>query len=181
MMGSWRKLGSEEVFWHPMFGLERQIVASGDQRKEVVVVNAPDWVNVIPVLDDGRVVLIRQWRYGIAAPCLEIPGGLIDAAENAEEAAARELLEETGYHARKMRSLGTTHPNPAFLSNRLTTYLATDLEMVEPDREIFGIDDERITVEPTPLLEVPRLIREGAITHALVIAAFHLLEVEELG
>jgi ADP-ribose pyrophosphatase len=179
-MTSWKKLGSEEVFWHPLFGLERQMVGSGEVRHEVIVVNAPDWVNVIPVLDDGRVVLIRQWRYGIAAPCLEIPGGLIDAAENAEEAAARELLEETGYHARKMRSLGTTHPNPAFLSNRLTTYLATDLEMVEPDREVFGIDDERITVEPTPLLEVPRLIREGVITHALVIAAFHLLEVEEL-
>lgn len=179
-MASWRKLGSEEVFWHPLFGLERQIVGSGEQRQEVIVVNAPDWVNVIPILDDGRVVLIRQWRYGIAAPCLEIPGGLIDAAENAEEAAARELLEETGYHARKMRSLGTTHPNPAFLSNRLNTYLATDLEKVEPDREVFGIDDEQITVEPTPLVEVPGLIREGAITHALVIAAFHLLEVEGL-
>lgn len=156
------------------------MLTSGDRRKEVIVVNAPDWVNIIPILDDGRVVLIRQWRYGIAAPCLEIPGGLIDAEENAEEAAARELLEETGYHARKIRPLGTTHPNPAFLSNRLTTYLATDLEKVEPDREVFGIDDEQITVEPTPLDQIASLIREGAITHSLVIAAFHLLEVEGL-
>ena len=179
-MSSWRKLGTEEVFWHPLFGLERQVVAAGDVRQEVIVVNAPDWVNVIPMLDDGRVVLIRQWRYGIAAPCLEIPGGLIDPEENADEAAVRELLEETGYHARKIKPLGTTHPNPAILSNRLTTYLATDLEMVETDREVFGIDDERIIVEPTALDEIPGLIREGAITHALVIAAFHLLEVEGL-
>mgnify|MGYP001822662293 CR=1 FL=1 len=178
-MKSWRKLGNEEVFWHPLFGLERQILGSGDQRKEVIVVNAPDWVNIIPILDDGRVVLIRQWRYGTAASCLEIPGGLIDPGENAEEAAARELLEETGYHARKIRPLGTTHPNPAFLSNRLTTYLATDLERVEPDREEFGVDDEQIIVEPTPLGDIPALIQDGAITHALVIAAFHLLEVEE--
>jgi ADP-ribose pyrophosphatase len=177
-MGAWRKLGSEEIFWHPIFGLERQVVAREEDRKEVIVVRAPDWVNVIPILDDQRVVLIKQWRHGVAASCLEIPGGLVDVSENAEEAAVRELLEETGYHARKMRRLGTTHPNPAFLSNRLTTYLATDLQRVEPEREVYGVDDERITVEPTPLSEIPRLIREGAITHALVIAAFHLLEIE---
>lgn len=177
-MAAWRKLAGEEVFWHPIFGLERQIVASGARKNEVIVVNAPDWINVIPVLADGRVVLIRQWRYGIAAPCLEIPGGMVDPDENADEAAVRELLEETGYHARKMKLLGTTHPNPAFLSNQLTTYLATDLDLVEPERDEFGVGDERITVEPTSMSEIPGLIREGAITHALVIAAFHLLEVE---
>jgi len=155
------------------------MLASGEQRREVIVVKAPDWVNIIPIMKDGRVVLIRQWRYGIAAPCLEIPGGMVDSEENADEAAARELLEETGYHARQLRELGVTHPNPAFLSNRLTTYLATDLDLVEPEREEFGVDDERIAVEPTPMAEIPGLIREGAITHALVIAAFHLLEVEE--
>jgi 8-oxo-dGTP pyrophosphatase MutT (NUDIX family) len=177
-MTAWRKLGSEEVFWHPIFGLERQMLGSGDRRQEVIVVKAPEWVNVIPVLGDGRVVLIRQWRYGIAAPCLEIPGGMVDPEENADEAAARELLEETGYHARKLKRLGVTHPNPAFLSNQLTTYLATDLDLVEPEREEFGVGEERITVEPTPMDEIPKLIREGAITHALVIAAFYLLEVE---
>lgn len=178
-MTAWRKLGSEEVFWHPIFGLERQMVASGDKRQEVIVVKAPDWINVIPVLSDGRVVLIRQWRYGISAPCLEIPGGMVDVDENADEAAARELLEETGYHARKLRLLGVTHPNPAFLSNQLTTYLATDLEQVEPEREEFGVDNESITVEPTPMSEIPGLIRDGAITHSLVVAAFYLLEIEK--
>ena len=177
-MRQWRKLGGEEVFWHPLFGLERQIVAAGGQRREVMVVKAPDWINVVPILDDGRVVLIRQWRYGISAPSLEIPGGMVDPEENAEEAAARELLEETGYHARKMKLLGATHPNPAILSNQLTTYLATDLDLVEPEREEFGVDDEHITVEPTPLTAIPDLIRDGTITHALVLAAFHLLEVE---
>lgn len=155
------------------------MVASGQHRQEVIVVKAPDWVNVIPVLNDGRVVLIRQWRYGISSPCLEIPGGMVDADEDADEAAVRELLEETGYHARKLEALGVTHPNPAFLSNQLTTYLATDLDLVEPHREVFGVDDERITVVPTPLADIPELIREGVITHALVVAAFHLLEVEK--
>ncbi len=177
-MAGWRKVGSEEVFWHPLFGLERQMVAADDRRKEVIVVNAPDWINVIPLLGDGRVVLIRQWRFGIASPTLEIPGGLVDPDESAEEAAARELLEETGHHARHLQLLGTTHPNPAFLSNRLSTYLATDLVAVDARRDHFGVDDERITIEPTPLERIPTLIREGSITHALVIAAFHLLEIE---
>lgn len=178
-MTAWRRIDFEEVFRHPLFGLERQRLVSGEDEQEVIVVKAPDWVNVIPLLEDDRVVLIRQWRYGIAAPSLEIPGGLIDPEENAEEAAARELLEETGYHARRIRPLGTTHPNPAFLANHLSTFLATDLELVEPEQTEFGVDDERITVVLTPLDEIPALIREGAITHALVIAAFHLLEVEE--
>lgn len=178
-MTAWRKIDAEEFFRHPLFGLERQRLASGEVEKEVIVVKAPDWINVIPLLRDGRVVLIRQWRYGIAAPSLEIPGGLIDRGENAEEAAARELLEETGYHARRLKVLGTTHPNPAFLANRLSTFLATDLERVEPERDEFGVDDERITVVPTPLDEIPGLIREGIISHALVIAAFQLLAIEE--
>lgn len=178
-MTAWRKIDAEELFRHPLFGLERQRLVSADAEREVIVVKAPDWINVIPLLKDGRVVLIRQWRYGISAPSLEIPGGLIDQGENAEEAAARELLEETGYHSRRLKRLGTTHPNPAFLANRLSTFLATDLERVEPERTGFGVDDENITVVPTPLDEIPDLIHDGVITHALVIAAFQLLAIEE--
>jgi 8-oxo-dGTP pyrophosphatase MutT (NUDIX family) len=180
-MGGWRKVGGERVFHHRIFTLERQQLAREERRKEALVVRAPDWINVIPVLDDGQVVLIRQWRYGIGAPCLEIPGGLIDPGEQPVEAASRELEEETGYRAGQWRRLGSTHPNPAFLSNRLTTFLATDLERIGRERTAYGVDDEHITLEPTPLEEVPGLIRDGAITHALVIAAFHLLEVGREG
>lgn len=175
-MTAWRKVESEEVFRHPIFSLERQELERDGIQKEALVVRAPDWVNVIPVLDDGRVLLIRQWRYGVAAECLEIPGGLIDPGETEQEAAERELLEETGYRASKWRSLGFTHPNPAFMSNRLTTFLATGLVLEEPDTSGLGDDDEHITLEPTPLEAVPELIRSGEMSHALVIAAFHLFE-----
>ena len=94
------------------------------------MLRAPDWVNVIPLLAGGEVVLVRQWRYGTAAPTLEIPGGMVEA-ESEREAAERELLEETGYRARSWRRLGEVHPNPAFLTNRCGTWLATDLERVE--------------------------------------------------
>lgn len=125
---------------------------------------------------DENVLMVHHRRLGIWIE----PGGHIDPGdETLAMAAARELLEETGYHARRLKPLGTTHPNPAFLANRLSTFLATDLEHVEPEQTEFGVDDERITVVPTPRDEIPALIRDGAITHALVIAAFHLLEVEE--
>lgn len=175
-MTAWRKIDSEEVFRHPIFSLERQDLERDGAQKEALVVRAPDWVNMIPVLEDGRVVLIRQWRYGTASECLEIPGGLIDPGETERQAAERELLEETGYRATEWQSLGFTYPNPAFMSNRLTTFLATGLTLQEPGRTVFGVEDERITVEPTPLERIPELIRGGEMTHALVIAAFHLFE-----
>lgn len=176
-MTRWKKAASEEVFHHSIFDLERQQLVAGERRQEVIVVRAPDWINVIPLLDDGRVVLIRQWRYGIAAPTLEIPGGLVDSGESAAAAAARELEEETGYRAQRWERLGVTHPNPAFLSNRLTTFLATGLRQQQPERRRFGVDGERITVESAPIDSIPALIRDGVITHALVIAAFHLFDI----
>ena len=179
-MTGWRRRGVQELFTHPLFDLERHELERDGDRREALVIKAPDWINVIPLTDDGRVVLIRQWRHGIAAPTLEIPGGMVDAGEEPAQAAARELLEETGYRARHWRLLGEAHPNPAFLANRITTWVASGLEVTDEHREVFGVGDETITVEPTPLADIPRLVRQGVITHALVLAAFYLLEIEDL-
>lgn len=175
---TWTKVSSDTVFRHAIFELEKQELERDGVRRDALVVKAPDWVNVVPLLDDGRVVLIRQWRYGVGRECLEIPGGLIDPGESPGEAAVRELLEETGYRAEEWRELGTTLPNPAFLSNRLTTFIARGLEEVQGGQGVFGVDDERITVEPTPLERVPELIATGEIDHALVVAAFHLFDLD---
>ena len=165
-MTAWRKLDDEEVFRHSIFSLERQELERDGAHKEALVVRAPDWVNVIPVLDDGRVLLIRQWRYGIATECLEIPGGLIDPGETEQQAAERELLEETGYRAGEWQLLGFTHPNPAFMSNRLTTFLATGLTLEEPDTTHLGDDDEHITLLHMRFSRALDLIRAGALVDA---------------
>jgi len=177
-MRRWRVDGTEELFRHPWLRLERQALVAADERREALVIDAPDWVNVVPMLADGRVVLVRQWRYGIAAPTLEIPGGLVDAGEDHAAAAARELGEETGYRAKSWRRLGLLHPNPAILSNRISTWLATDLEPPADPVGPHGVEGEEIAVETAPLADVPRLIREGRITHSLVVAAFYLLGLE---
>lgn len=174
-MREWKIDRSETLYTHRILELQRRRLAHGDERREVLVMDAPEWINVIPLLDDNQVVLVRQWRYGVQAPTLEIPGGMVDPGETARAAAGRELEEETGLRAGTLRPLGFTHPNPAFLTNRLTTWLATDLEPVGEARRTFGVDGEEIYLHRAPLESIPELIHNGEISHSLVVAAFYLL------
>ena len=171
-MRRWQTDSTEAIFRHRILSLERHHLAAGSERREALVMEAPEWVNVVPITDDGRVLLVRQWRFGVAAPTLEIPGGMVEEGDP-RRAAARELEEETGHRAARWRRLGTLHPNPAILANRLHVFLATDLERLgEPP----GDGDEEIELESAPLAEIPSLIARGEISHALVVAAFYLLE-----
>ena len=133
------------------------------------VIDSPDWVNIIPVTQDLEVVMVKQFRHGTKEITLEIPGGMVEKEDSLEQAASRELLEETGYQAREMRLLGVVHPNPAILTNRCSTYLALNLEKVNDGD---GDETEDIEVSLVPLKEIPTLIENGTITNSLVIAAF---------
>jgi 8-oxo-dGTP pyrophosphatase MutT (NUDIX family) len=137
--------------------------------KRFSVIEAVDWVNVIAVTPDERVVLIRQYRVGIEKVCLEIPGGMVDPGEDAETAAARELVEETGYTAQTWQKLGVVAPNPAIMNNYLHSFLALGAEKTHEQR-LEG--SEIIEVELVPLRNVRELLHNGTIEHALVVAAF---------
>jgi ADP-ribose pyrophosphatase len=137
------------------------------------VLECPDWVNVIALTDRNEVILVRQFRAGTCAVTLEIPGGGVETHDgSALVAARRELREETGHAARSWKRLGVVHPNPAFQSNRCTTYLARDCRRVG---DLMPDAGEDLAVECVPLERIPGLIRAGRITHSLVIAAFHFL------
>src|SRR5688572_15281470 len=99
---------------HPQTGAER----------DFTVLDVPDWVNVIALTRDDRVVLIRQYRHGVDDMRVEIPGGMVDPGEEHAAAARRELAEETGYTAASWRHVGSVEPNPAIQGNRLHTWLA---------------------------------------------------------
>ena len=103
---------------------------------------------------------------------LEIPGGMCDGDEPPEKAAERELREETGYVCDRLEPLGWVHPNPAVQTNRCHTFLARN---VRRDGEPRPDPDEDLEVVEVPLADVPALIRDGTITHALVVCAFDLL------
>jgi ADP-ribose pyrophosphatase len=144
------------------------------QEHRFFVLETPDWVNVVPLTPDGQVVMIHQFRHGTAEVTLEIPGGMVDVDDDdPAESVRRELLEETGYAADKLIHIGTVDPNPAFLDNRCHTYLALNARWQQPPQ----LDSsEDIEVELVPLADVPGLIGNGRITHALVVAAFYHYE-----
>jgi 8-oxo-dGTP pyrophosphatase MutT (NUDIX family) len=146
---------------------------AGRPERAFYVIEAPDWINVIPLTDDGRVLLIRQYRFGIEDFTLEIPGGMCDPGESPLQAAERELAEETGYKAQSMVEIGWVHPNPAIQSNRCHTFLA---EGVVPAAEPDPDPDEELELISEPLARIPELISGGRITHALVLAAFRLFD-----
>jgi 8-oxo-dGTP pyrophosphatase MutT (NUDIX family) len=117
---------------------------------------------------------VRQFRHGVRQVSLEIPGGMVDEGEAPDVAALRELHEETGYTAPAVRRLGELWPNPAIQNNHCHLFVAENCRLTsapQPDPR------ERIEVVTYPLAEVPRLIAEGAIRHALVICALALLGV----
>jgi len=143
-----------------------------------VVVESPDWVNVVALTPEEKVVLIRQYRFGTREVTLEIPGGAVDAGEGFLEAGCRELLEETGYAGEEAVLLGAVTPNPAFLNNRCGTLLVTGARQVSnPTPDI----NEIIEVELSPRSDIPRIIARGEIHHALVLAAFQWLDLWEKG
>ena len=136
-------------------------------------IDSTDWVNIVPVTDRGEVVMVRQYRHGLGEITLEIPGGMVDPGESPQAAAIRELLEETGYRAREVKSIGAVSPNPALFGNRVHSYAAFGAERVA---EIRNPGAEETHVELVPLDALPERVRSGDVDHALVIAALHFFE-----
>jgi len=136
-------------------------------------IDAGDWVNIIPLTPSGEVVMIRQFRHGSGDFTIETPGGMVDPGETPAEAAARELLEETGYRAAEIRALGGVNPNPALFGNTLHAFVGLGAERVA---EVRNESTEETHVELVAPGDLTRLVKEGTVNHALVIAALHLLE-----
>lgn len=135
------------------------------------VFHHPGGAAVVPVLPDGKVLLVRQFRYPIQQDLLELPAGKIDPGETPESTARRELAEEVGYQARALVKLAEFYTTPGFCTEKLHLYLATDLT---PAKE-KGDDDEEIVVERFSLSELKTLLHSGRIADAKTIIGIQCL------
>jgi len=166
---TWETIESKEIADCRVFKVREDTARNGDRTGKFYVIENPDWVNVIAVTKNSEVVLIEQFRHGTGEVILEIPGGMMDDGENSEQAARRELLEETGYSAKEFVFLGKSRPNPAINNNWLHHFAAIDAEKTE---DIKFDEHESVVTGIYPLTVIPNLIKSGEITHSLVLAAF---------
>jgi len=133
--------------------------------------NLPNWVNVIARTNDDAVVFVQQYRHGVDEIVTELPAGSVEHGEQPGNAAARELLEETGYVGDAPSCLGSILPNPAIQNNILSTWLVTSAERISrPIPDAY----EHIEVVTVPISAITDFIRSGHIRNALTIAAIHL-------
>ncbi|MDR3672536.1 MAG: NUDIX hydrolase [Holophaga sp.] len=131
----------------------------------------PDWVNVVAFTapeQGGELLLVEQFRHGIDASTLEVIGGVCDPGEDPARTAQRELLEETGHTSRQWLKLGSCSPNPAVQNNRCHFFLA---QGCVPVADLDLDPSEELRVWAAPWNEAERMLREGTLDHALVLAA----------
>ena len=140
------------------------------------VLEARDWVMVIPVIDSPngkQFVMVRQWRHGSQSLSLEFPGGVLEPGETPEDAAMRELHEETGYMPKNIRKLGELSPNPAIMSNKIHFYLAEDLKN---GGKQYLDEDEYVEIALVDTEGVIQGIGEKPYIHALIGTAIALYQ-----
>ena len=148
--------------------VQRDMVLSSEQhRASFSVLKVPDWINVIAFTKDQKVILVEQYRYGIQAPTLELPGGVCDPGEYPLETSNRELLEENGYVSEEWVSLGKVSSNPAMQDNYTHSFLALNCEKVA-EQKLDG--NERIHVHLMPEAQFLDNVESGVIHHSLVAA-----------
>lgn len=167
----WEFIERLEISDHRIFRLMHDMyrLAPHPDPRDFVVLQVPDWVNVIALTPDEQVVFVRQFRHGVREVTLEVPGGMVDPGEDPAAAALRELREESGYAGREAIRLGDVWPNPALQDNRCYSYLVRDAVWAGPPQPD---PYERLEVLTHPLSAVPELIASGAIRHSLVVTAF---------
>jgi len=176
----WKTLSSEYLFNDRWFKVRKEVCETPDGKivDPYYIYDFPTWVGAVPVTEDGKIVMVRQYRHALGETCIEIPGGCVDDADkNPEAAIARELLEETGYSFSSYEYLGKICPNPSTNSNLLHMYLAKGGRRVA--KQLLD-GNEEIEVLLLGVDELKQLLKEHKIIQAMHVTCI-LYALESLG
>lgn len=137
-----------------------------DQVVKAVVLEAPEWVNIVAVTPQKEVVIVQQYRFGTQNVTSEIPAGIVEDHETSRQAAVRELKEETGYTSEDWVSMGYVEPNPAFFNNKCHLWLAKDATKTQSPQLDVG---ENIHAVEMSTRDLKKEIKEGRLRHSLAL------------
>ncbi len=167
----WRIGEKRRVFSSPILSVDLSERTHGQRRGEFVTLSLPDWVCVIPWMrnEDGEPVFLmeRQYRHGSESVTIEFPAGLVEEGESALDAALRELKEETGYEG-ELTFLSSFNPNPAFMTNTQTFFLARNLKLCG---EQSLDENEEIEILTVPVEDAIREMGKGAYSNGIMLAS----------
>jgi 8-oxo-dGTP pyrophosphatase MutT (NUDIX family) len=154
---------------------DRVRLGNGHEIDRFHVIHGPDWASVLCVTEASEVVLVRQYRHGIAGPSLELPAGVIEPHELPEDAARRELAEETGYESDDWVRIQSVSTEPARHTTQAHFFCARN---ARPTKAPAPEETEVLELVKVPLADLPRLATDGSILHGMhvgaILAAFQL-------
>ena len=165
----WKRLSSKSIYQNRWLSLREDRVELPDGRTTIYgVVTCGDCVGILPFVDHDQVLLVRQYRYVAGRATWEMPTGGVRSGESLEEAAQRELQEEAGYRAGRLKKLVAYHTSKSVMDETAHLYLAEDLQAVHtPSAD----DTEFIKTQILPFSKVLRMVMDGEILDSMTIIA----------
>ena len=181
MITPWKTIRSTPAGDFRIFKIRSDVNVSPRTGKEhdFYVLDSVNWVNIVAVTPDQKLVMVEQYRPGSNTVELEIPGGMMDADDTDPVATAvRELREETGYEGEKARVLGRIWSNPAILSNITYTVLVENCRL---KHDVDWDHGEDLVTRLVPVAEIPKLVADEKIGHSLVVVALYHFDLWQRG